>query len=131
VNGSWCEEPVPLPLDAAVVAVGPLPDELEEVSDEPLEAPDDALDVAGAEDELGPEEEPLELDPELELELAPEPEPEPLCEPPEPPEDEGGWVYWLSPAEPPPSASVTAGAASASNPSRPRRIINWRHAVMA
>jgi hypothetical protein len=128
VNGSWCEEPVPLPLDAAVVAVGPPLDELE--PDELLEEPDAVLGVAEDElglEELGLEDEPeLELDPEPELEL--EPEPEPLCELPE---DEGGWVYWLSPAEPPPPASVTAGAASASNPSTPSRIVNWRHAVMA
>lgn len=135
MNGSWCGAPVPLPLDA-VVAVGSLLDPLEEAPDALL---DDALGAAGvvAGDELGgaellDEPLPLELDPEPELELELEPDPEPEPEPPwEPPEAEGGWVYWLSPADPPPSASVTAGAASASRPSRPSRIVNWRLAVMA
>jgi hypothetical protein len=119
----------------ARVAVGALlelaPDaELEEL----LAELEDAVDAAGVvlADELGagvPEDElPEDELPDDELpddELPDEEEPEL----PEPLEADGGWVYWLSPAEPPPPASAAAGAASASSPSRPSRIISWRLAM--
>jgi hypothetical protein len=77
----------------------------------------DGAELEGGEDWLEPE---LEVDPEPEL----------WCELPwlleEPP---SGSTYWLSPAEPPPWAKVTAGAASASTASRPRQMTNGRQAV--